>query len=88
MKNGQWIVDIENQSTKEISRISCKILVNAAGPWVQKNILRLNLETKFGLKLVKGSHIIVPKFYSGEQAYICKILINVLYLLFHFYNLI
>ena len=49
------------------------ILVNAAGPWVD-SVLRdgLGRTGPANLKLVKGSHIVVPRLYEGEHAYILQ----------------
>jgi glycerol-3-phosphate dehydrogenase len=50
-----------------------KILINAAGPWVsavQQHIQDSDL--KFNVKLVKGSHIVVPKLYEGDYAYLLQ----------------
>jgi len=47
-------------------------IVNAAGPWVNKVASLAKNQSKFESKLVKGSHIVVPKFYEGEQGYILQ----------------
>jgi len=48
-------------------------IVNAAGPWV-KQVLneRLRQPSKDGVKLVKGSHIVLPKLYRGDHAFILQ----------------
>jgi len=45
--------------------------VNAAGPWVE-DVLRHNAGLNAGhrVRLVKGSHIVLPKFWDGPQAYL------------------
>jgi glycerol-3-phosphate dehydrogenase len=50
--------------------VAARALVNAAGPWVQ-TVLGLTGVAPDGrsVKLVKGSHIVVPKMYEGAQAY-------------------
>jgi D-erythritol 1-phosphate dehydrogenase len=50
-----------------------KVLVNAAGPWVDtiiNTVVGSNAARR--VKLVKGSHIIVPKFWHGPQAYVLQ----------------
>ena len=49
-------------------------LVNAGGPWVHEILARNNLTmpTTPNIRLVKGSHIVVPRLYKGEQAYILQ----------------
>src|SRR5207253_11057654 len=52
--------------------VAARILVNAAGPWVL-DVLRLaGLTTRATLRLVKGSHIVVPRLYPGDQAYLLQ----------------
>lgn len=53
--------------------VAAKALVNAAGPWVREVLTeRLGLESKAGLRLVRGSHIVVPRLYIGDHAYILQ----------------
>lgn len=53
--------------------VHAKTIVNAAGPWVDDV-----LQHGFGrnrpapLRLVKGSHIVVPRLYDGAQAYLLQ----------------
>ena len=48
-------------------------LVNVTGPWTKQFLLEvLGLTTPFNLKLVKGSHIVVPRLYDGDHAYILQ----------------
>lgn len=49
--------------------VSARIIVNAAGPWVEEILTRrLNIVPKSPLSLVKGSHILVPRLYDGDYA--------------------
>jgi glycerol-3-phosphate dehydrogenase len=46
-------------------------IVNAAGPWVEQIITRnAGLKAAHHVRLVKGSHIVAPKFWDGPQAYL------------------
>lgn len=49
-----------------------RALVNAAGPWVPQVAATLDAEPGPGLRLVKGSHIVVDRLYDGEHAYILQ----------------
>ena len=50
-----------------------RALVNAAGPWVNDVIGRVaGLNSARKVRLVKGSHIVVPKFWEGPQAYLIQ----------------
>ena len=57
-------------ATGEQRTVSARAVVNAAGPWVE-TVLGLTGIPAAGrsVKLVKGSHIVVPRLYEGEQAY-------------------
>lgn len=67
--DGVWEATIEDASGQQVVR--ARGLVNAAGPWVER-ILRdtLAIGTSKQVRLVKGSHIVVPRCFEGEQAYI------------------
>ncbi|MCF8473277.1 MAG: glycerol-3-phosphate dehydrogenase [Emcibacter sp.] len=53
--------------------ITAKVIVNAAGPWVSDIIHDgFSLPSHNRLRLVKGSHIIVPKLFEGHDAYILQ----------------
>jgi glycerol-3-phosphate dehydrogenase len=48
-------------------------IVNAAGPWVKRVLNeRLRQPSKDGVKLVKGSHIVLPQLYPGDHAFILQ----------------
>lgn len=53
--------------------VQARCLVNAAGPWLD-NVLqnKLMLSNKAKLSLVKGSHLVLPKLYDGQQAYLLQ----------------
>ena len=53
------------------SEVKARAVVNAAGPWVDAVLARaLPDERHANLRLVKGSHLIVPKLWEGEHCYI------------------
>lgn len=70
-ENGVWTVKLENSHGESVVR--AKVLVNAAGPWVAE-FLQQNLKQKspYGVRLIQGSHIIVPKLYDGDKAFIMQ----------------
>src|SRR5207302_1811170 len=43
-----------------------------AGPWVADVLRRAGLPAHRALRLVKGSHIVVPRLYEGEHAYLLQ----------------
>lgn len=66
-----WRLTVTDQATGERKTRRAKVLVNAAGPWVGQVLgqaLGVNAPAK--VRLVKGSHIVVPKLYEHERCYI------------------
>lgn len=53
--------------------VVARAIVNAAGPWV-KAVLneRLNQPSRDNVRLVRGSHIVVPRLYEGDHAFILQ----------------
>jgi glycerol-3-phosphate dehydrogenase len=69
---GVWEVRLEGPAG-ELYSIRAKALVNAAGPWVARFIREdLQLKSPYGIRLIQGSHLIVPRLYEGEHAYILQ----------------
>ncbi len=52
--------------------VQARVLVNAAGPWVAATQERLGVPTHRRVRLVKGSHIVVPRIHDGTHAYILQ----------------
>jgi len=67
-EKGFWTVKLSNGET-----LTAKAIVNAAGPWV-KQVLndRLRQPSKDAVRLVRGSHIVLPKLYQGDHAFILQ----------------
>jgi glycerol-3-phosphate dehydrogenase len=53
--------------------VAARAIVNAAGPWV-KAVLneRLHQPSRDNVRLVRGSHIVVPRLYEGDHAFILQ----------------
>ncbi len=71
-ENNQWKIKYKNNLTEKIYVCYAKTLINATGSWVNHTQQKINPKKSIPHKLVKGSHIIVPKLYSGEFAYILQ----------------
>lgn len=71
-ENGKWHAILETANGTQESVFAAAI-ANAAGPWVER-VLKgsLALGARDAVKLVKGSHIVVPALHSGPQAYILQ----------------
>ncbi len=52
--------------------ITARAIVNAAGPWVSTLFERLGESAAHRTRLVKGSHIIVPRLFEGDHAYMLQ----------------
>ena len=71
-KNGTWDIELRG-SDGTLSRVRAKALVNAAGPWVEDVISGVvGVNSVRRVRLVKGSHIIVRKFWDGPHAYLLQ----------------
>jgi glycerol-3-phosphate dehydrogenase len=66
-----WSIKIMDRTSGEESEIKAGVLVNAAGPWVA-DVLADCIHARSGTKvrLVQGSHIVVPKLYDHDRCYI------------------
>jgi glycerol-3-phosphate dehydrogenase len=72
-ENGQWTIVTRNSLTGEELTFRARCVVNCAGPWVTDFINRVaGSNSSRNVRLVKGSHIIVPKFWAGSNAYLVQ----------------
>jgi glycerol-3-phosphate dehydrogenase len=67
-----WTVELKDARTGEGLAARGKVVVNAAGPWVEEVLRRTGRNAEDRVRLVKGSHIITRKFWEGEQAYLLQ----------------
>ena len=67
-----WRVDLRSARDGSTLQATGKILVNAAGPWVEDILHRAGRNAASRVRLVKGSHIVTRKFWSGDQAYLLQ----------------
>ncbi|HYD70717.1 glycerol-3-phosphate dehydrogenase [Azospirillum sp.] len=68
---GLWTVGVEDARSGRRSSIRARALVNAAGPWVAE-VLEQGVRADLGhrIRLVQGSHIVVPRLFDHERCYI------------------
>jgi glycerol-3-phosphate dehydrogenase len=66
--HSHWQVTLSNGQ-----QIAARAIVNAAGPWV-KEVLnnRLQVPSNDAVRLVRGSHLVMPKLYEGAHAFILQ----------------
>jgi glycerol-3-phosphate dehydrogenase len=71
--NGYWRAACRDRITGELLHIKARAIVNAAGPWVD-GVLRCvpAARNQAQIRLVKGSHIVVPQLYEGDHAFLLQ----------------
>ena len=70
--NAGWHLDLENAAGAKQS-ISCRMLVNAAGPWAMDVLQRSGkAKNKADLRLIKGSHLIFDRKMPSDDAFLLQ----------------
>lgn len=54
----------------DVQRIRARCVVNASGPWAGTVLERAGLDAPLGLRLVQGSHLVVPRLFAHDSAYL------------------
>ncbi|MGH8177061.1 MAG: glycerol-3-phosphate dehydrogenase [Steroidobacter sp.] len=73
VRDGLWVARCENQRSGEILQIRARAIVNTAGPWVEQVLRSLpDVQVDAQVRLVKGSHIVVPRLFQGEHAFMLQ----------------
>ena len=72
-----WSIDLSSQDKhsglEQQKTISSRCLINATGPWVSSFIeQKLQLKPEYGIRMIKGSHLVVPRIHDGSEAYILQ----------------
>jgi glycerol-3-phosphate dehydrogenase len=71
--DGTWQVDLEDRSTGARTAVKARALVNVAGPWVARVRAAIaGAGPGRAIRLIKGSHIVVPRVHEGEHAFILQ----------------
>jgi glycerol-3-phosphate dehydrogenase len=65
--------DVWRAALSDGREVTARGIVNAAGPWVAEMIGKLGVDAASSVRLVKGSHIVVPKLFEGDHAYILQL---------------
>jgi glycerol-3-phosphate dehydrogenase len=65
-----WTLTIQDQRTRAVETVRARLLVNAAGPWVDTVLAGVAGENgAHNVRLVGGSHIVVRKKFDDPRAY-------------------
>ncbi len=66
-----WIVQLQGRDGGPVREVHARALVNAAGPWAARFLDEVaHVAHDHTVRLVKGSHIVVPKLFDHDHAYI------------------
>ena len=72
-KHNGWELRLKNQHQRDTFLVEGHCLINASGPWAQTFLEHnLGIPSPQSIRLIKGSHILVPRCYTGEHAYILQ----------------
>lgn len=64
--------DIWRARLSDGTEARARVLVNATGPWVSDTLALLGKGSRAHLRLVSGTHIVVPRLYEDEHAYVLQ----------------
>ena len=65
-----WRVGLEDARTGAHFEVGARVIVNAAGPWVTEVVGNIaDAHGSASVRLVQGSHIVVPKLYDHDRCY-------------------
>jgi glycerol-3-phosphate dehydrogenase len=68
-----WKATLLDKTSQTKQTVYARAIVNAAGPWVSQFIKEsMHLKPAKGMRLIKGSHIIVPRIHNFEGAFILQ----------------
>ncbi len=66
-----WSVTVEDVTTGARETIEARALINAGGPWVAQVLTgTIRANAPAGIRLVQGSHIVVPRLFDHDRCYI------------------
>ncbi|KUF09958.1 glycerol-3-phosphate dehydrogenase [Pseudoponticoccus marisrubri] len=69
-ENGLWRIETRNTENDTRQTFHARMLVNAGGPWVGDIIqTKVRLNSREGVRLVRGSHIVTRKLYDHDKCY-------------------
>jgi len=71
-----WNINLQNMLNGDQFMVNASMVINAGGPWVRSLLDSSNLAEGQAavpnVRLVKGSHVVFPKLYDGEQTFILQ----------------
>jgi glycerol-3-phosphate dehydrogenase len=71
--DGLWEACLTDDGDGHEETARARLVINTAGPWVRTVLDEVaHLPSASRVRLVKGSHLVVPRLHDGEQAYILQ----------------
>lgn len=69
-----WSLELQNKQDTKRFRVQARALVNASGPWAERFFKHqlADVPSPRTVRLVKGSHVVLPRLYAGNYAYILQ----------------
>lgn len=68
-----WVASLQDVESGRTEEVRARVIVNAGGPFVADVLnSKLGLNTTKSVRLVKGSHIVVPKLFDTKEAFILQ----------------
>lgn len=74
--DGRWCIGLRDTRSNDRINISASMVVNATGPWVGDFLKAVGIghhdHDLPSVRMVKGSHLLLPKQYEGNHAYVLQ----------------
>ncbi len=68
-----WHISLRDMDTGAEFTKTAKCVINASGPWIEDILQhKVRQKTTEKIRLVRGSHIVVKKFYDHDKAYLLQ----------------
>ena len=72
-ENGIWRAVLRDTDSGATREVSAKAVFNGAGPWVEEVLGRVGgMNSRRSVRLVKGSHIIMKRWWQGDHGYVLQ----------------
>jgi len=72
-EDGHWLATLEDTLHGHRRSLKANVIVNATGPWVSRLFGEsLGIKAPKQIRMVKGSHIVVPRLNQSTEAYILQ----------------
>ena len=72
-RDGLWQAELVSCGGELVEQVSARVMINATGPWVGETLSEVADSSRdSAIRLVKGSHIMVPRLYEGGHSYVLQ----------------